>query len=128
MTQPTTRPRPLEGAHLLVVEDDFIILLDLEATLSDAGAEAVHLARSVGESLALARTERLDAALLDIRIGDETAAPIARELSARDVPFAFYSGQTEADPVRTEWPERKIVAKPAEVRNIIAAVVDLLRP
>jgi hypothetical protein len=29
------------------------------------------------------------------------------------VPFAFYTGQTETDPIRAEWPRCAIVAKPA---------------
>ncbi len=126
MTEPTIRPRPLEGAHLLVVEDDFIILLDVEATLLDAGAETVHLAHTVDEGRALAGTKRIDAALLDIRIGQETVAPIARELSARGVPFAFYTGQAEADPVRTEWPDRTLLAKPASARAIVDAIAGVL--
>ena len=126
MTEPTTRPRPLEGAHLLVVEDDFIILLDVEATLLDAGAETVHLAHTVDEGRALVGTKRIDAALLDIRIGHETVAPIARELSARSVPFAFYTGQAEADPVRAQWSASAVIAKPASARAIVCAVARLL--
>jgi hypothetical protein len=43
------------------------------------------------------------------------------------VPFAFYTGQTETDPIRADWPHCEIVAKPASPQAIVTAVAGLLR-
>src|SRR5262245_14062832 len=96
---------PLSGARILVVEDDFLIALELAAVLSDAGAEVVGPSHTVEAALQLAEGETLSAAVLDIRIGKTTVAPVARCLSAHDVPFLFYTGQSRTDPLREEWPD-----------------------
>jgi DNA-binding response OmpR family regulator len=116
----------LDGARILVVEDDFLIGLELAAVLSDAGAEVVGPSQSVAAAMMTAE-EPLSAAILDMRLGEETVAPVARLLAARHVPFLFYTGQSETDPLRCEWPECRILAKPAMPPSLVAALAALLR-
>ncbi|MBW0003836.1 MAG: response regulator [Hyphomicrobiales bacterium] len=119
-------PLPLTGVRLLVVEDDFLILLELESVLVAAGAEIVGACRTLKQALSCAEADGLAAAILDIRLGRETIAPAARRLKERGVPFLFYTGQGNTDPVRAEWPGCVLLHKPAEPRNIVAAVCELL--
>jgi DNA-binding response OmpR family regulator len=116
----------LKGARVLVVEDDFLILMELETILSEAGADIAGC-RTVKDALALAENNRLAAAVLDISLGRETIAPVARELARRGIPFVFYTGQIDNDAVRAEWPDHRFVPKPAQPRTIVTAVADLLR-
>ena len=109
---------PLRGARLLVVEDDFLILMELESVLTDAGAEIIGACRSLKEALVLVETEGLSAAVLDIRLGRDNVAPAAKRLCERGVPFVFYTGQGETDPVRAQWPQCALLHKPAEPRKI----------
>jgi DNA-binding response OmpR family regulator len=118
---------PLKGVRVLVVEDDFFILMELESILADVGAEVVGPCRTVKDAIPLAEQDRLSAAILDIQLEHETVEPVARELCSRDVPFIFYTGQMETDPIREEWPDHKIVMKPAPPRAIVAAIADALR-
>jgi DNA-binding LytR/AlgR family response regulator len=117
--------------HVLIVEDDFIIASELEAVLTEAGAEIAGSCRNVAEALAVIETfavsgiDGVIAAILDIRLGSETIAPVARALAAHGVPFVFYSGQVQNDPIRAEWPRSRIVEKPAVARAIVAAVAEL---
>jgi DNA-binding response OmpR family regulator len=117
----------LQDARVLIVEDDFLILIELETVLGEAGARIVGACRTVDEALAVAGNQDIDAALLDLRVGPDTIAPVAYCLDRRGVPFAFYTGQTETDPIRVEWPDCEIVAKPAAPKAIVAAVAALLR-
>lgn len=116
----------LSGARVLVVEDDFFIAVELAATLSDAGAEVIGPSQTVAAALALAEDESLSAAILDIRLGDDTVAPVARRLAAHHVPFVFYTGQSRSDPLRAEWPDCAILSKPALPASIVKAVAALL--
>jgi DNA-binding response OmpR family regulator len=116
----------LQGTRILVVEDDFLILTELESTLEEAGARIAGTCRTVEEALALAREQELDAALLDLRVGHDAITPVARCLDQQRVPFAFYTGQTETDPIRAQWPDCAIVPKPATSQAIVAAVAGLL--
>jgi ActR/RegA family two-component response regulator len=117
-------PRDLEGVRLIIVEDDAILLIDLESILRDAGAHILRLCRTVEEGVAAAEIEGLAAALLDVRLGHDTVAPVARRLGARG-PFLFYTGQI-GNEVLAEWPECKVIAKPARAKVIISALADLL--
>jgi DNA-binding response OmpR family regulator len=117
---------PLKGARVLVVEDDFFISMELESILAAAGAEVVGPCRTVKDAMPLAERDGLSAAILDIQLEHETVEPVARKLCSRDVPFIFYTGQTETDPIREKWPKHKIVTKPALPRAIVAAIADAL--
>lgn len=117
---------PLRGARVLVVEDDPLLLLELESILQDAGAEIVSCGRNVIDSLNAVKQNGLAAAVLDVRIGRATVAPVARELAERGTPFLFYTGQVEADPALAEWSDHIVLSKPARPAVIVAAIVLLL--
>src|SRR5262245_20516403 len=125
---PTVRLPRLNGARILIVEDDFFIGLELAAILSDAGAEVVGPSVTVESALTAAQDVTLGAAILDIRLGNDTVAPVARWLTDDHLPFAFYTRQTNTDPIRAEWPNSSILSKPALPQSIIRAVAALLSP
>jgi DNA-binding NtrC family response regulator len=118
----------LRGARVLVVEDDALLLMELEAILLDAGAQVVSVCRTVEDGLAAAQQDGITAAVLDVRIGRDTIAPVARQLASRGTPFVFYTGQVGNDPAIAEWRDHAIVEKPAQAKVIISAVAGLLRP
>jgi DNA-binding response OmpR family regulator len=120
------KSRTLSGARILVVEDEAFIALDLQATLTDAGAEVIGPSLTLAEAFALASRENLSAAILDFRLGRDTVRPVARQLAARDIPFLFYTGQVEAESIRRQWPLCKVISKPAPLRTLVAAVAALL--
>jgi DNA-binding NtrC family response regulator len=117
----------LEGTRLIVVEDDAILLLDLEAVLRGAGAQILRLCRTVEEGLTAAEMEGISAALLDVRVGRHPVAPVARRLYQRGIPFVFYTGQTGDDRAIVEWPHSKFVTKPARPQAIVLAILDVLQ-
>jgi len=83
----------LSGWRILVVEDEYVIAVDLAASLEDLGVAVVGPVRSVAEALALIEREAtLDAAVLDVNLGAEKVFPVARSLQARGVPFVFATG------------------------------------
>jgi DNA-binding response OmpR family regulator len=119
--------RKLKGARILVVEDEALIAFELQATLTDAGAQVIGPSLTLAEAFAVASRESLSAAILDVRLGRDTVGPVARQLAARDIPFLFYTGQVETGPIRAQWPHCKIILKPAPVRTLVGAVAALLR-
>jgi|SRR5437764_7558944 len=118
--------KALKGVRVLVVEDDAILLMELEEILQEAGAEIVGHCRTVADALASVDKNGISAAVLDVRIGKDTIAPVARQLGRRGTPFFFYTGQVGSDPALEEWRGCKVVAKPAQAHTIVAAVIDLL--
>jgi DNA-binding response OmpR family regulator len=117
---------PLRGARILLVEDDALLLMELESILQDAGAETVACCRNVKDGLDAAGHDRLAAAILDVRIGQSTVAPVARRLANHGTPFLFYTGQVENDPALAEWSDHMVLPKPARPATIVAAIARLL--
>jgi CheY-like chemotaxis protein len=87
-----TAPQPLKDLHILVVEDEMMAATMVEIILGDAGGRVVGPVASVAEGLALAESEAIDAAILDVNLGGEFVYPLADALAARRVPFVFVTG------------------------------------
>jgi PAS domain S-box-containing protein len=87
--------RDLPGTRILIVEDEGLVALQLQQDVERAGHQVVGPARSLRHGLMLASQERIDAALLDVRLGQETSAAIAEQLLARAIPFAFTTGYAD---------------------------------
>ena len=91
MTDP--QPRVFEGPRVLVVEDDFILALDLQFHLRDAGAEVVGPVHGGAEALALLKSDPLpDGAILDVNLDGEMVFPVADLLRGHDIPMVFITG------------------------------------
>ncbi len=116
----------LDGARILIVEDDFIISMELDTILAAAGAEVVGPCRTVAQATRLIDQDRIAAAILDFRLGPDTSMPVARQLSQHGIPFVFFTGQINTRVIHAEWPGAKVISKPFERRIILAAVADLL--
>jgi len=118
----------LSGCRVLVVEDDFFIRIDLESILREAGADIVGPCSGIADALAALADGKVTAAILDVRLGCETVAPVARELTESGTPFVFYSAQLGAEPALAEWPNCRVLTKPALPKTIVAAVAELVAP
>jgi len=111
MNGAVARNRPLLGARVLVVEDDYFIALELCTALRNSGADTIGPARDVESALAAIRREHIDCAVLDINLQGRMGFQVATELRERGVPTIFatgYDGTTIpadlADVVRLEKP------------------------
>jgi DNA-binding LytR/AlgR family response regulator len=84
--------------RVLIVEDEPMAALDLEATVREiVPAEIIVVASVSGARLAMAAP--LDFVFLDIEVTDGKTFEIALELRRNQVPFVFVSGsQSEALP------------------------------
>ncbi len=79
--------------RVLVVEDDGLVAMTLEDLLEDLGAEVAGSVGSVKDALAwLDSGASFDAALLDVKLGNEFVFPVAEALAARGARFAFSTG------------------------------------
>ncbi len=86
-----------DAPRILVVEDEFLIALDLEVTLETAGYRVIGPALNVSAALQLLKADRPDAAILDVNLAGERVTPVAEALRAMSVPFILASGYVAAD-------------------------------
>ena len=82
----------IAGRRILVVEDETLIAMEIEATLEALGCEIVGPVGTLETALQLAREMTLDAAILDVTIRGGKSYSVANELLSRDIPFALASG------------------------------------
>src|SRR5258705_595571 len=116
----------LVGTRVLVVEDDFVLLLELEWILSAAGAKIVGLCQTTEQAHAYLRRDDIDIAVLDFQLRGETSLSVAQELARRSTPFIFYTGQPEIDLITGQWPKCKIISKPGKPEELVAALTSLI--
>jgi CheY-like chemotaxis protein len=113
---------PLKGLRVLVVEDEFLIALDIDRILETAGAKQVLPAGRVDEALRiLSESDAVDAAVLDLKLDKESTLPIAEKLQALGIPFVFLTGSPEAAQTRG-FPRAPVVAKPFDSTMLIAGL------
>lgn len=79
-----------QGERILVVEDDWLVSLEIESALGDAGFEIVGIATSAAQALSMAELHQPKLILMDIRIrgtrdGVDAAIEIRRRLGIRSI-------------------------------------------
>ena len=83
----------LAECRVLLAEDEFVIAQSLSLALQDAGATILGPAATTEQALRLLeRTDRVDAAVLDVNLRGDTVYAVADALLARAVPFIFTTG------------------------------------
>lgn len=123
-------PRPPSGRVVLVVEDEFLIALDLEQLLRRHGWRVLGPAATVAAALRLLRQgDTPDVALLDVNLRGEPVTPVAEELRARGVPFVLASayGRSELAAVAA-LAGVPLVGKPTDEHRLLAALARAVAP
>lgn len=123
------RPQPgdaLQGRRVLVVEDEFLIALDIEDALAGFGCEVMGPVPTVAEAMRLADPARCDLAVIDVRLAEGSTAQLATALGERGIPFVVLTGFDRsqlADPVLRAAP---IIGKPLQRRALQRMLAGLL--
>jgi CheY-like chemotaxis protein len=111
-------------ARILVVDDEPLISAMTEDWLSELGHVVVGPAYNLTAALKLAETD-LDAAIVDVALGQETSYPLADALSARGVPFALTTGYGP-EGIDPKYRTRSTLGKPYEFATFQRVVDELL--
>jgi CheY-like chemotaxis protein len=117
---------PLRDRSILVVEDEYLIAMNLQDGLESAGSVVLGPVPSVEKAIKKIESEaRIDAAVLDVNLGGAFAYPVADMLVARKIPFVFTSGY-EDNVLRSRYSGVKNCTKPYLFQAIEAALVEAM--
>lgn len=108
---------------ILIVEDEMIIALHIEQTLTDLGHRVI-IATGKAEAERLAAAGNVDLAIVDYRLTDGTTDRLMERLEEAGTPFIVCSGMAER-PERSATDKRLFLSKPFSSDALIAAVVAL---
>ena len=114
------------GKRFLVLDDEFLIALDLQQTLETAGAaDVLCVAHADGALKELHNGSVFDCAVLDVKLGDQqhNSLSVAALLTQRGTPFIFLTGMRGEYLHTREFPNVPVVEKPYD----IAVLMDALR-
>lgn len=124
---PTSNTPLAADLRVLLVEDQMLIAMDVEATLLEHGATQVVTASSADEALAAIRKQAPDIGVLDVNLGSGTSIPVAEELRRRNIPFVFATGYGDGSTIPVELRSAPTVRKPYEGESLILTMERALR-
>lgn len=116
--------QPLEGTRVLILEDEFLIAIDIEQLCRDHGATECTIVRNLADA---GEASGFDVAIVDLRLGDGSTLDYARNLRRRGIPFIFATGYSDLEQVESEFPGVAVVEKPYDSGKLINALVAALK-
>jgi len=112
---------------VLVVEDEFLIALDLKMMLESGGWRVIGPAARVRDGMRLLEEEAPSVALLDVNLGrEEVITPLAEALKARGVPFALATAYPRPEEIGgAVLAGAPNVGKPSSERRLLAVLAQM---
>jgi CheY-like chemotaxis protein len=80
------------GKRMLIAEDEALVAIMMEDIALELGWSVVGPFAKTADALLAAKTDDIDAAILDVSLAGEAVYPVAEMLVARGVPFVFTTG------------------------------------
>ena len=108
--------------HILVVEDEALIALDMETTLRDLGHRVTTAATTAVAESVLAANE-IDLAVLDYHLKDGTCDKLARSLRQKGIPFVICSGTAGLSELGQAFQGALFLAKPFTSDALVGALL-----
>lgn len=115
----------LNGKRCLVLDDEFLIALDIQQILELAGATHVASVATASEAMELLRREpKFDIAVLDVKLGgsEDNSLGVASVLAKAGTPFVFLTGMRVDNEHARKFPQALVVEKPYDALVLLDAV------
>lgn len=116
---------PIVGKRCLVLDDEFLIALDIQQILERAGALHVACVASAAEAIKLlGNSPKFDVAILDVKLSgsNENSLGVASLLATLNTPFVFLTGMRADDVHARRFPQAPVIEKPYDAGALLAAV------
>ncbi|QCP86265.1 response regulator [Cereibacter sphaeroides] len=122
LTEPAG-PRQTQGLRVLVVEDEFLIAIDLQLMLEDVGCTVLGPVGTVDDALRILDETRPDVVSLDLNLRGQSSVPVAEKLRALEIPFIVTSAYRTFDFTGGEsLTDVTVIGKPVQPRMLIEAL------
>lgn len=116
----------LQGRHILVVEDEFMIALSIRKTLEAFGAVVLGPVATVAKGLALVQdSPQVDAAVLDVNLGGNSVQPVAQALTERGVRYLLATGYGSGD-LTAFFDDVPRCEKPFDDEQVVRTLVQMM--
>ena len=117
-------PHPLlQGATILVVEDEALIVLEISTAFESTGAH-VTTTNTLKHARLLVEHDGLTAALIDNALPDGDGENLCTRLKERSIPFLMYSGMPQ--PIGGPCEGAPYLPKPASQEELLDAMEAMI--
>ena len=119
-----TSEAALVDRRVLIVEDEPFIAFDLADAIEHAGGIVIGPAATVREALALIKTQRVEAAILDVNLPDGDVGPVISALADEGIFLVVHTGAGLTQDLRAQYPKLRVFTKPTPpplLAHVIAA-------
>ena len=110
-----------QGKRILLVENEYFLADEVRRKLTMLGAVVIGPVADVAGALELIEVSEIDAAVLDVHLGDEFVFPVADMLDELGIPFVFATGYEPAF-IPGEYSGYALCEKPTELEKIADAL------
>ncbi|WP_420138863.1 hypothetical protein [Sphingomonas sp.] len=122
----SVEPRILADTRILVLEDDYYLATDLQASLEAAGATVIGPFSDEAEAALALTAQPTDYALIDVNLGQGASFEIAQILKENVIPFAFVTGY-DAGIIPDRYAAVPRFEKPVDIRKVISEAARQMR-
>jgi len=125
LAAPALNIKPSGSNHVLLVEDDPLLRIDMEDMVIGMGLNVFAAVPSVGDALAVLESALPDLAILDANLGGESSIPVAELLVSRGVPTIFSTGYTRLTDLPDALASLPRLHKPIDPEALAKTISDL---
>ena len=121
----TREGEQMRQASVLLVEDEVLIRMMVAGMVEELGHRVVAEAGTLKDAERLARTTEFDLALLDVKLGSRSVAPVAEILMKRGLPFVFLTAYAP-DRLPHTLGKALVLQKPFKMSKLKDAIETIL--
>lgn len=119
--------RQWHGGRILVVEDNWLMAEVTCEFLKECGLHPVGPVTSVEEARRVVAHDRLDGAILDLKLGSTLCFSVCLALDAKAIPYNFLTGYADLSVIPAERRGVPVIFKPFATTELQDALSDMLR-
>lgn len=117
----------LQGKRVLIVEDEMLIAIEIESSLTQYGCHIVGPAQSIEIAESLINSTQVDVAILDVNLNGQLVAPVIENLRTKNISFLLLTGYDIPNlPLSIE--NYHVVQKPFTSDSLINSLLLTLLP
>lgn len=112
--------------RVLIVEDEYLVAMDVEASLQALGVNMVEIVTTLSQAQQSLDSARPDCVLLDVSLSDGMSYDFARQLRRHGIPFGFVSGYGDTSGFPDDFAKTPLLDKPFGEPEMKAFVMRLM--
>ncbi len=123
---PVERRKHMVPQRVIIVEDEYLVALDVEAVLQSMGVEIIVIATTLAQARQIVEQDGADCVLLDVSLSDGMSYDFARQLREAGIPFGFVSGYGDTTGFPDDLSQAPLLGKPFGENEIMDFVLGLV--